>query len=1413
MPSSSSFRTALFLLRSLFLSAVLFSTTLLFAARLSNAQTFVLTDLTTITNGFLPLNQTTAGGPPGTLLDWATSDGGEIVSFTLGYATDLTTVDLCVIFYTSTSDGGNGTEIARYDFTGLPGSGSGNFEIVTHTVDISGTPFTLPAGPFGYAYEVKDDRTGPLTVSAGTGTTDFYRVFPALTNQVIDGFYAQLYLRLTALVPPPPPSGLWYVDNSVAGPGDGSEANPFPTLLQAETAAGEDETIIVRNGAGPYAEGFTLKRGQTLMGGPDDPPQVRGIMLGTDTHVIGIHSIDSDGPGIQAQGINLGNSTIDDTAVSNSNGQGIWLNNSTGTLTISTTDLSGTGGVGIMMQGGSPSVSFNGTITMPLEDDAPPAVHLQSPSDCDFRVVEGSTISTRVMVFDDVSLCNVEFIGNTNLESGGIDILSSSGTFTFSNTTITNPTGSAINIEGGSADVTFNGSAVISSDSPIPALAVQDHSGGTFVYEGTLEADGRPGLGFNNADGVYNFDGEISLNGGERGIDIIGDSHGTFTFSNTTITEPTGPAIRIEDGGPDVDFTGTIFPKSDSTAIILRRLREATVKAKGGLTDSTGGSLIEISESEGTFDLDMPIFSGGTGNDGLFPSIAVRKSSGTIRFGSICITNTGAKSVAELSFEEVTNAFLDIKNLKLDDLPDTAIELTQAQNTKINIDSLLARGGKTGVRVEKADSVDITLGHVELTDVDQNFHVSDVDRLKFFVSSYSATNSGPPIENESLGFFEFAVGEATFQNVQISSPPDRSVFDVQNSEMTFTLDNAIFDGGDHAMHATGSSLEMQMDNTTIQNTSEAAFQYQQMTYVSHDMKGSSILNVPQGISITDTEEASVTLESVEIESPQALSVTNVGVWISDVSNSSLHQTLANPIPPDFFGVTAGNMEEGFPPTDTPVFRINNTDIHADPGSRALEITLLNLESEAPLQVELDNVNVFGGKNAIQVQGNGVVLSLTGSTFEETEEDAIVVTDIEEARLISTLLQNIGGNGVTMKNVRVVTMGELLMENIGGSGFVRLPNRLVAAPKTQALQTLSLDGSTITGTGSTAVDIGVGEGEALALSAINNTVSTTTPYGFAIATEGTGTALATLTDNTVSASTAAFFLSQTGRSGLSLVGFEGGDADAVAAFLQSINDGTPGVEVIGTVSAGPAANAVDMRLIDKAVSSETPAAGDVVSYTLRITNAGPTDATQVMVSDVLPTGLAFIPGSLTVNGTTMTDAGDGDLADFGETQAGAVTVLSPMMAVDDTLVVTFDTQVDEQAAGSSIQNLAQVAAAEPEAFSNNNTAEVTIDVMLPTDTEEAILPSSLSLSPGYPNPFHQHTTLTFTLPQASHVLLEIFDVSGRRVRSLQQERLSAGIHQVRWDGLNMQQRPVPSGLYLVRLQTEETALQSSVVRIR
>ena len=89
-----------------------------------------------------------------------------------------------------------------------------------------------------------------------------------------------------------------------------------------------------------------------------------------------------------------------------------------------------------------------------------------------------------------------------------------------------------------------------------------------------------------------------------------------------------------------------------------------------------------------------------------------------------------------------------------------------------------------------------------------------------------------------------------------------------------------------------------------------------------------------------------------------------------------------------------------------------------------------------------------------------------------------------------------------------------------------------------------------------------------------------------------------------------------------------------------------------------------------------------------------------------------------------------------------------------------------------------------------------------------IPTELLLHSAYPNPFNASTTIRFDLPHSSNVSITLTDLTGRRVATLLEDRLTAGRHRLTWDA-----KDYPAGVYLAQLKAGDQIRMTKVVLIR
>jgi flagellar hook assembly protein FlgD len=90
-------------------------------------------------------------------------------------------------------------------------------------------------------------------------------------------------------------------------------------------------------------------------------------------------------------------------------------------------------------------------------------------------------------------------------------------------------------------------------------------------------------------------------------------------------------------------------------------------------------------------------------------------------------------------------------------------------------------------------------------------------------------------------------------------------------------------------------------------------------------------------------------------------------------------------------------------------------------------------------------------------------------------------------------------------------------------------------------------------------------------------------------------------------------------------------------------------------------------------------------------------------------------------------------------------------------------------------------------------EQTVDVVIP-------VPKAYALFNNYPNPFNPTTNIKFQLPEVSEVNINVYDMSGKLVKSLvRNQSYNAGEFTVQWDATDATSNRVASGMYVYHFQ--------------
>ena len=104
----------------------------------------------------------------------------------------------------------------------------------------------------------------------------------------------------------------------------------------------------------------------------------------------------------------------------------------------------------------------------------------------------------------------------------------------------------------------------------------------------------------------------------------------------------------------------------------------------------------------------------------------------------------------------------------------------------------------------------------------------------------------------------------------------------------------------------------------------------------------------------------------------------------------------------------------------------------------------------------------------------------------------------------------------------------------------------------------------------------------------------------------------------------------------------------------------------------------------------------------------------------------------------------------------------------------------------------------------------------TTLEEISVPKDFVLKQNYPNPFNPETKIEFGVPEGSENLrirIEVYDILGKRVRSLTDKEYEPGYHSLIWDGRSDSNQELATGVYFLRLQNKSFVMTRKMLLMR
>ena len=94
-----------------------------------------------------------------------------------------------------------------------------------------------------------------------------------------------------------------------------------------------------------------------------------------------------------------------------------------------------------------------------------------------------------------------------------------------------------------------------------------------------------------------------------------------------------------------------------------------------------------------------------------------------------------------------------------------------------------------------------------------------------------------------------------------------------------------------------------------------------------------------------------------------------------------------------------------------------------------------------------------------------------------------------------------------------------------------------------------------------------------------------------------------------------------------------------------------------------------------------------------------------------------------------------------------------------------------------------------------------------------VPSQMDLLSNYPNPFNPTTQIRFQLPSQKYVEIAVFNMIGQKIKTVFAGYKTEGTHEITWDGTDLNQQSVSSGIYLCKMVCDEFVAIKRMVLIR
>ena len=249
-------------------------------------------------------------------------------------------------------------------------------------------------------------------------------------------------------------------------------------------------------------------------------------------------------------------------------------------------------------------------------------------------------------------------------------------------------------------------------------------------------------------------------------------------------------------------------------------------------------------------------------------------------------------------------------------------------------------------------------------------------------------------------------------------------------------------------------------------------------------------------------------------------------------------------------------------------------------------------------------------------------------------------------------------------------------------------------------------------------------------------------------------------------------------------------DMEISFMENMN-GSDSVYVSGTDGSG--AFVVDTIVVTVLSVNDVPTAFSLIS---------PEDSAEVIIT------AASVLQNVTIDvaWSPSSDA-DGDTVGYGFVLfSGPYSVSTPALYTVDVPITALSIPHSAAAAllaAAGYQSITcdwMVFATDgQDTTASTEIRTITIDARPVLSTDELAIPEVFALHQNYPNPFNPTTTIKYDLPEAENVQIMVYDIMGRKVRTLVNEYQDIGYRTIRWDATDNYGRAVSAGMYVYTIQ--------------